>query len=190
MIERENTEEQGFSVVKTNKPLNWIYDWTKTILTALLVVIIILTFFVRIVNVKGGSMDVTLTDGDKLIVTSFLYTPTDGDIVIISHGQHLDEPIVKRVIATEGETLKIDFDNNKVYVNGKELDEPYVSSPLREGDAEIPKIIPEGKIFVMGDNRWDSNDSRYNQVGLIDVSDVIGKAQFTVFPVNHAKYLY
>ena len=166
------------------------HDWTKSIISVIFVVLIILTFFFRIVNVDGTSMYSTLYDGDKLFVSSFLYTPTDGDIVIISHGQYLDEPIVKRVIATEGQTLKIDFDKEKVYVDGKELNEPYVSSELIPGDAKIPEVIPEGKIFVMGDNRYVSKDSRYVEVGLINVKDVIGKAQFTLFPFNHAKYLY
>ena len=106
--------------IKTKSAPNWIYDWTKSIISVIFVVLIILTFFFRIVNVDGTSMYSTLYDGDKLFVSSFLYTPTDGDIVIISHGQYLDEPIVKRVIATEGQTLKIDFDKEKVYVDGKE----------------------------------------------------------------------
>ena len=161
--------------IKTKSAPNWIYDWTKSIISVIFVVLIILTFFFRIVNVDGTSM----------------YSPLyDGDIVIISHGQYLDEPIVKRVIATEGQTLKIDFDKEKVYVDGKELNEPYVSSELIPGDAKIPEVIPEGKIFVMGDNRYVSKDSRYVEVGLINVKDVIGKAQFTLFPFNHAKYLY
>ena len=167
--------------IKTKSAPNWIYDWTKSIISVIFVVLIILTFFFRIVNVDGTSMYSTLYDGDKLFVSSFLYTPTDGDIVIISHGQYLDEPIVKRVIATEGQTLKIDC---------KELNEPYVSSELIPGDAKIPEVIPEGKIFVMGDNRYVSKDSRYVEVGLINVKDVIGKAQSTLFPFNHAKYLY
>ena len=161
--------------IKTKSAPNWIYDWTKSIISVIFVVLIILTFFFRIVNVDGTSMYSTLYD---------------GDIVIISHGQYLDEPIVKRVIATEGQTLKIDFDKEKVYVDGKELNEPYVSSELIPGDAKIPEVIPEGKIFVMGDNRYVSKDSRYVEVGLINVKDVIGKAQFTLFPFNHAKYLY
>lgn len=176
--------------IKTKSAPNWIYDWTKSIISVIFVVLLILTFFFRIVNVDGTSMYDTLYDKDKLFVTSFLYTPTNGDIVIISHGQYLDEPIVKRVIATEGQTLKIDFDKEKVYVDGKEIKEPYVSSELVRGDAEIPEVIPEGKLFVMGDNRGVSKDSRYVEVGLINEKDVIGKAQFTIFPFEHAKYLY
>ncbi len=175
------------AVVKTSGMSNLVFDWTKSVIIALFTIIILLTFFFRIVDVDGPSMNTTLSDGQKLFVTSLFYKPVDGDIVIISHGQHLDEPIVKRVIATEGQTFKIDFKKKKVYVDGKELNEPYVSSELVQGDAEIPSIIPKGKIFVMGDNRKISLDSRYNRVGLIDVDDVIGKAQFVLFPF---KYLY
>ena len=177
-------------IIKTGYTGNWVFDWTKSIVAIMFIMLFILTYFFRIVNVDGDSMKNTLINDEKLIVTSFMYTPTDGDIVVISHGQHLDEPIIKRVIATEGETLKIDFDKQKVYVNDKLIDEPYVSSEIVRGDSVIPEIIPEGKIFVMGDNRDISNDSRYNQVGLIDVKDVIGKAQFRILPVDKIGYLY
>lgn len=177
-------------IIKTGYTGNWGFDWTKSIVAIMFIMLFILTYFFRIVNVDGDSMKNTLINDEKLIVTSFMYTPTDGDIVVISHGQHLDEPIIKRVIATEGETLKIDFDKQKVYVNDKLIDEPYVSSEIVRGDSVIPEIIPEGKIFVMGDNRAISNDSRYNQVGLIDVKDVIGKAQFRILPVDKIGYLY
>lgn len=177
-------------IIKTKSASNWVFDWTKTIIFAIFIVLFVLAFIFRIVNVDGGSMNNTLLNKDKLFVTSFMYEPEDGDIVIISHGQHLDEPIVKRVIATSGQTLKIDFKKEQVYVDGKLIDEPYVSSQLVEGTAKIPEIIPEGKIFVMGDNRKSSLDSRYNRVGLIDKSDVIGKAQFIIYPLNRAEYLY
>ena len=177
-------------IIKTGYSGNWVFDWTKSIVTIMFIMLFILTFFFRIVNVDGDSMKNTLLNDEKLIVTSFMYTPADGDIVVISHGQHLDEPIVKRVIATEGETLKIDFDKQKVYVNDKLIDEPYNSSEIVRGDSVIPEIIPEGKIFVMGDNRAISNDSRFNQVGLIDVKDVIGKAQFRILPLDKIGYLY
>ncbi len=187
--QNEQTDEQDV-LVKTNTGAYMVFDWIKSIILAIFLVIILLAFFFRIVNVDGPSMNNTLADGDKLFVTSFLYTPQNGDIVIISHGQHLDEPIVKRVIATEGDKLKIDFDNEKVYVNDKVLNEPYVSSQIIPGDAVIPEVIPKGKVFVMGDNRKDSLDSRYNRVGLIDTDDVIGKVQYRLFPFDNAKYLY
>ena len=185
--ENKNNYIENEAIVKTGFVSSWVFDWTKSIIVALFTVIILLTFVFRIVNVDGPSMNTTLADGEKLFVTSLFYTPENGDIVIINHGQHLDEPIVKRVIATEGQRLRIDFENQKVYVDDKELDEPYVSSEIVQGDADIPEIIPKGKIFVMGDNRRVSLDSRYNRIGLIDTSDVIGKAQFIMYPFE---YLY
>lgn len=188
---QENDSSQEYpNTAKLGIPSFMVFDWMKSAALAVFVVIFVLTFFFRIVNVDGTSMDVTLADGDKLFVTSFLYTPEKGDVVVISHGQHLDEPIVKRVIATEGDTLKIDFKKKKVYVNGELQNESYVSSELVMGDAVIPSVIPQGKIFVMGDNRRDSLDSRYNKVGLIDADDVIGKVQYVLYPFDHAKYLY
>ena len=157
---------------------------------AVVVIIIILTFFLRIVNVDGRSMMNTLLDNDKVIVTNFMYTPKDNDIVVISHAKEYDKPIIKRVIATEGQRLKIDFENQKVYVDGTLIDEPYVSSELKEGNTEIPSVIPKGKVFVMGDNRLDSLDSRYSEIGLIDEENIIGKAQFVILPITRIQYLY
>ncbi|MCH5202801.1 MAG: signal peptidase I [Oscillospiraceae bacterium] len=188
---QENDSFQEYpSTARLGMPSFLVFDWIRSVALAVFVVIFVLTFFFRIVNVDGRSMNNTLAHGDKLFVTSFLYTPEKNDIVVISHGQHLDEPIVKRVIATEGDTLKIDFKKNKVYVNGELQKEPYVCSELVKGDAVIPTVIPQGKIFVMGDNRKDSLDSRYNKVGLIDTGDVIGKVQYIFYPFDHAKYLY
>ena len=174
-------------IIKTGYSGNWVFDWTKSIVTIMFIMLFILTFFFRIVNVDGDSMKNTLLNDEKLIVTSFMYTPTDGDIVVISHGQHLDEPIVKRVIATEGETLKIDFDKQKVYVNDKLIDEPYVSSEIVRGDTVIPEIIPEGKIFVMGDNRRVSQDSRNAAVGTIDMESIVGKVVIRLYPFSEIK---
>ncbi len=190
----ENTSQDiapaaGPTVVKTGVGKLWCFDWMRSIIFAICAVMFILAFFVRIVNVDGDSMNMTLLDGDKLVVTGFMYTPTDGDIVIIRRGQHLDEPIVKRVIATEGQKLRIDFENQAVFVDDKKLDEPYVSSKLVKGTAEIPSVIPEGKVFVMGDNRKVSLDSRFYEVGLIDEEEVIGKVQFRLFPIEHFQYV-
>lgn len=159
-----------------------IFDWVSSILVAVIAVVILLTFCFRLIDVDGTSMETTLIDTDKVIVTDLFYTPENGDIVVISHGAEYDKPLVKRVIATEGQTLDINFDENKVYVDGKVVDEPYIQGVTVRGNAEIPKVIPEGKVFVMGDNRPVSMDSRHHEVGLIDVDNIIGKAQLVIIP--------
>ncbi|MEE0264541.1 MAG: signal peptidase I [Acutalibacteraceae bacterium] len=166
------------------------YDMLHTIILPITVVFLLLTFVFRLVNVDGQSMMDTLFDKDKVIVTNFLYTPKSGDVVVISHGQQLYEPIIKRVIATEGQSLSIDFAKGTVAVDGVILDEPYIKeSPFKQYDAEIPEVIPEGMVFVMGDNRNHSTDSRSTRVGLINEDDVIGKAQFILYPFNRIKLL-
>ncbi len=170
-----------------------IFDWIRCILFALAVVVFCLTFLFRLVDVKGSSMDNTLATKDKVIVTNLFYTPQNGDIVVISHGAEYSHPIIKRVIATEGQKIKLDYENDKIIVDGIEISEPYLDGSTfggNIGDNKIPEVVPEGKIFVMGDNRRVSMDSRSSQIGLIDVDNVIGKAQFVVFPFEHSGYLY
>ena len=159
------------------------FEWLESIVQAIIVIVIVLTFLFRVVNISGPSMEKTLFDGDKVVVWKWSYEPTKGDVVIISKGQHLDEPIVKRVIATQGDTLEIDFSDGSVIVNNKKLDETYIKEPMWvQGDGEIPSVIPQGYTFVMGDNRNHSMDSRFEDVGLIDNEDIVGKANFIIFP--------
>lgn len=166
------------------------YEWLHTLILAISVVMLLLTFVFRLVDVDGQSMMDTLFDKDKVIVTNLCYTPECGDVVVISHGQNLNKPIIKRVIATEGQTLSIDFSTGEVVVDGAVLDEPYIKDlTVKQGDAEIPEVIPEGMVFVMGDNRNHSTDSRFTAVGLINEDDIIGKAQFVVYPFDRIKTL-
>ena len=181
----ENEETEEVSLTQD------CYEWLHTFIVAIALVVLVLTFVFRLVDVDGDSMRDTLHDKDRLIVTNFLYTPDNGDIVVISHGQNLNKPIIKRVIATEGQSLNINFQTGEVSVNGEVLDEPYIKDPTtRQGDAEIPKVVPEGMVFVMGDNRNHSTDSRFSTVGLIPVTDIIGKAQFRVSPFNSFGKIY
>jgi signal peptidase I len=170
-----------------------LYDWIRCIIFAVAIVVVCLVFIFRLVDVEGTSMNDTLSTNDKVIVTNMLYVPHNNDIVVISHGAEYKKPIIKRVIATEGQSVKLDYENDKIIVDGIELDEPYIKGTTfsgNVGDNVIPDVIPEGKIFVMGDNRRVSLDSRSTQIGLIDRKDVIGKAQFVAFPFNHFGYLY
>jgi signal peptidase I len=162
-----------------------VFDWLGSLFMALVVVLLIMTFGFRIIDVDGKSMEPTLIDTDKVAITDLFYTPHNGDIVIISHAEEYQKPLVKRVIATAGQELRLDYANNAVYVDGEKLDEPYIQGVTVHGDvpeSELNGTVPEGKVFVMGDNRGISLDSRYRQIGFIDESYIIGKAQLDVIP--------
>lgn len=161
------------------------FEWLHALIVAFVAVVLLLTFVFRIVDVDGESMLNTLYDHDKVVVTNFMYTPTDGDVVVISHGEEYEKPIIKRVIATAGQTLKIDFEKGQVIVDGVVLDEPYIKELTQlAGDLPVPDVIPQGYVYVMGDNRMHSMDSRFQKIGLIEEENVIGKAEFIVFPFN------
>ena len=162
-----------------------VFDWVGSLVTALVVVLLVMTFFFRIIDVDGKSMEPTLIDTDKVVITNLFYTPKQGDIVIISHAEEYAKPLVKRVIATAGQELRMDYENNAVYVDGQKLDETYIQGMTVRGDipeSELNGAVPGGKVFVMGDNRSISLDSRYKQIGYIDESSIIGKAQLDVIP--------
>ena len=152
----------------------------------LAVIMIIFMLLFRIVIVSGSSMFDTLRNGDWLLVTgSVLYKePQPGDIIVASKDSFNDgEPIIKRVIATEGQTVDIDFDAGIVYVDGAALEESYTYTPTNVQEGIIfPITIAEGCIFVMGDNRNGSKDSRHPDIGMIDTREVLGKAIFLLFP--------
>lgn len=168
-----------------NEVVATVFDWLGSLFMALVVVLLIMTFGFRIIDVDGKSMEPTLIDTDKVAITDLFYTPHDGDIVIISHAEDYQKPLVKRVIATAGQELELDYENNAVYVDGELLDEPYIQGTTIHGDVpeeELNGVVPEGKVFVMGDNRGISLDSRYRQIGFIDESYIIGKAQLDIIP--------
>ena len=161
------------------------YEWVQALVCSVLAVVVLFTFVIRLIGVDGHSMVPTLQDGDRLLVlNSMLYDDYKyGDIVVLRKDTFLEEPIVKRVIATEGQTVDIDFDEGVVYVDGQALEEDYINERtyLEEG-TEFPLTVPEGSIFVMGDNRNRSSDSRDSRLGTVDTRYVIGKAVFLAFP--------
>lgn len=168
-----------------SKFITGIFDWVSAILFALVIVVLVMTFCFRMVDVDGNSMMNTLQDGDKVFITGLNYTPEVGDIVVISHGVELNKPIVKRVIAVGGQTVDIDFETGEVTVDNIVLDEPYIlGSTTVSADVEFPLTVDDGTVFVLGDNRVISKDSRYSDVGLIDVNNIIGKVQIRVYPFN------
>ena len=168
-------------------------DAKKTTLTylhdlAYLLAVVLVLFLVcfRVVVVSGPSMNDTLKNGDYLLLLNSIFFREyhHGDVIVASKDAFRDgEPIIKRVIATEGQTVDIDFENGVVYVDGKALDEPYISSGtyLPEG-VEFPLVVKENHLFVLGDNRMNSKDSRSTEIGQIDCREVLGKAIFLIFP--------
>ncbi len=163
-----------------------VYDWIQSILLALVVCVLLFVFGVRMVNVDGESMLPTLENGDRVIISRLFYTPRQGDIVVLRKESFMYEPIVKRVIAVEGQTIDIDFDKGVVYVDGVALDEPYIYEPTyKQLDFSGPVTVPEGCVFVMGDNRNGSTDSRYSVLGCIDTRLIQGRVYLTVFPLKN-----
>lgn len=163
-------------------PLEYLHD----IVYILAVILLVFTFLVRMVVVSGSSMFSTLADGDYLLLLDHpLCGDLEyGDIVVASMDRfHDGEPIVKRVIATEGQTVDIDFEQGIVYVDGKPLDEPYThtKTTLDEG-MKFPLVVREGCVFLMGDNRNNSRDSRDPLIGQVDQREILGKALFLVLP--------
>ena len=163
-----------------------IYDIAGTIFLAIILLFITMTFFARQVTVSGPSMEETLHDKDRLLVSCFDYVPKNGDIVIVTHGENLNELIVKRVIATQGQKLDINYATGDVSVDGKVIDEKYIvgtTIPVPNATV-IPEVIPDGYVFVMGDNREHSLDSRSATVGLVPVENIIGKAFIRIYPFD------
>ena len=162
-----------------------LYEWTQALVCSVLAVVLLFTFVVRLIGVDGHSMVPTLQDGDRLLVLNALWDSdyAYGDIVVLRKESFMEEPIVKRVIATEGQTVDIDFASGSVYVDGELLEEDYINEPtyVEEG-TQFPLTVPEGSIFVMGDNRNHSSDSRSSDLGTVDTRYVIGKAVFLLFP--------
>lgn len=174
----------------------FIFDWLEVLVHAIIAVVICFSFLFRIATIDGPSMENTLHNGERVIITNLFYEPKAGDIVVISRNKENsiytmtndNTPIIKRVIALEGQTVDIDFEQGVVYVDGVALDEPYTKTPTnRKSDIEFPITVDEGCVFVLGDNRNDSLDSRSTQIGeygMIDTRYILGHAIFRIVPFD------
>lgn len=167
------------------------YDWIQSIITALIICIVIFLFFVRVIDVRGDSMNPTLYNGQKMLVSGLFYKPKQGDVVIFKTDDYdSDKALVKRVIATEGQVVNIDFDRGVVYVNDEPYEEDYIAELTRvKIDFRGPWTVPEGCVFVMGDNRNKSTDSRDSRIGDVDEREIIGRAYAVIYPFSELKWI-
>lgn len=185
--EPENTPEDGQQPKDEDEKLKSdqeLYLFFRTLVLALGALVLIFTFFGRLITVDGSSMEPTLLHGELMLVRSVGYTPQQGDIVVLTQVSFREDAIVKRVIATGGQTVSIDYLAGTVTVDGVLLDEPYIKEEMLPRGDVTDLTVPEGCIFVMGDNRNVSADSRYYDVGVIDERRVIGRAIAVIFPFD------
>ncbi len=173
-----------------------IFEWLDVAVVSVIFVIVLLTLILRVVNINGESMENTLFSNEKIIISNIFYQPEYGDIVVISRNMEnssdevAKQPLIKRIIATQGQTVDIDFEKGIVYVDGKALVEDYIKTPTNlKYDLQFPITVPEGHVFVMGDNRNGSIDSRSSTIGnngMIDQRYILGKAIYRVWPFSRA----
>ncbi|NCB51010.1 MAG: signal peptidase I [Clostridia bacterium] len=168
-----------------------VYDWIQCVVVALVVCVLLFSFFMRLVDVIGPSMYPTLEDSDKMVLSGLFYSPEQGDVIVFRKDSFMDEPLVKRIIAVGGQTVDIDFDNGVVYVDGEVLDEPYIAELTKARlDFYGPVTVPDGYVFVMGDNRMHSNDSRDDRIGFVDERSIMGKVYLIVYPLKNFGSVY
>lgn len=161
------------------------YCCAQALITAVVGVVALFTFFVRLIGVSGGSMQDTLYTGDRLLVLNSVFCDFQpGDVVVVNdYNAELDETLVKRIIAVGGQTVDIDFTAGVVYVDGQPLEEPYTKEPTYKSDSiRFPLTLEEDEVFVMGDNRNHSTDSRSGQLGPVKEGYLQGKALLLLIP--------
>ncbi len=148
-------------------------------------VMLIFTFGFRVSGIEGTSMLPTLEDGDRVVLTAFDGRPERGQVVIITQPNSFNKPVVKRIIALENQTVDIDFSQGKVYVDGELLHEPYINNLTINGaDVVFPVTVPEGHVFVMGDNRQGSTDSRSTKIGFINENYILGVVKYRMINID------
>lgn len=183
-----NSENQDLTQTSKSSFASSCFEWIEALIPALIVILILFTFLFRVITIDGPSMEPNLNNADKVLVSCFDRQLSRGDIVVVDgKGTSLGKIIVKRVIATEGQTVNIDFQTGIVSVDGVELDESaYIENGITkdQGDVSFPQKVPTGHVFVLGDNRTVSEDSRFEAVGMIDKRYIIGKVKFMISPFS------
>ena len=177
-------EEVKAEKAKANKNA---YEWIQSLVSALIICVVVFLLFVRVIDVKGSSMLPTLVNGDKMIVSNLFYKPKAGDVVVLKKDEYdPNKALVKRVIATEGQEINIDFEKGIVFIDNKAIEEDYINEKtFTQLNFIGPKKVPEGCVFVMGDNRNASTDSRKTEIGMVDTRLILGKVYAVLFPTTH-----
>ncbi len=185
-MRRESRILKKVSIPDERQLRSSLYDWIQSLLFALILCIFLFVFAFKIIDVNGSSMVPTLRNGDKLLVSNLFYTPEAGDVVVFKTDSYdPDKALVKRVIATEGQEVSIDFDNGIIYIDGIPIEEYYINeTTTTKLDFIGPKTVPEGCLFVLGDNRNASTDSRKKEIGMVDTRMLLGKAYYVLFPLS------
>jgi len=176
------------------RPGAGLFEWLQIITGCVLAMVLLINCAFRLSQVKGSSMDNTLQDGELILLWSLGYQPRQGDIIVLNKtpvvlpGWSRDEAIVKRVIAVGGQTVDIDYAAGLVYVDGQPLDEPYIREemylPFVSSMMNTHWEVPEDSVFVLGDNRNESTDSRYDELGCIHSDYILGKAVLALWPMS------
>ncbi len=180
--DKKPTRKQNNTSESDNEPAE-IYEWMQSLVAALLVCVLVFAFLVRIIGIIGSSMEHTFSDGDSVVISNLFYEPKQGDVVVLRKLSFMEEPIIKRVIAVAGQTVDIDFEKGIVRVDDKPLTEPYIAEPtLTPLDFDGKITVPENCVFVMGDNRNYSADSRDSRVGCVDTRYIMGKVLIRLLP--------
>lgn len=192
MSENEQVQEKQFP---ERKLLASVFEWVETIVFALVLVAVVFTFVVRIITVDGGSMNPTYHHGDRVIVSGFAGDIEQGDVVIVINA--LEEPIIKRVVATAGQTVSFNDELGEVLVDGVPLKGEVFG--IANGITflpdfpglvlDFPQTVPENCVFVLGDNRGNSTDSRFLDVGMVDHRNILGKVVFNLYPFSQAGFV-